>query len=142
MNLASIHDAILAAGLPLVSVESPDGTAIVLRFSPGATSEQQQQAQTIAAQLAAKPSPNYARFKDLLRGSGLFEKSLQTTDEKAWTVLISTIDSNEPESDAGRLADFQWSLVQVVAGLLLPLSTAQRQQLNSILTDCGFGFQL
>ncbi len=31
MNTTALHRAIVAAGLPLVSVESPDGVAIVLR---------------------------------------------------------------------------------------------------------------
>ena len=141
-DLAVIHNALLAAGLPVVSVESPDGRMIGIVLAAGSTPSQQEQADAIAAQFAALPVPDYERFKDLLRGGGLFATALGTTQEKAWTVLLSTIESKESDSDPGRLADFAWSLSQVIAGLPAPLSAPQLQRLNEILTMCGFGFQL
>lgn len=142
MDLVVIHRAMVAAGIPLVSVESPDGVKIVLRFADTVTVDQRQQAQVIADQLKTAVVPDYDRFKALLRGGGLFAAALSTTDEKAWAVLLTTIESGDEPTDAGRMADFYWSLHQVYAGLPEPLVAEQLQQLNGHLAACGFGFKL
>lgn len=137
-----MHQAIAAAGIPLVGVESSDALAFVLHFGEAATTEQRVQAHAIAEQISAASTPDYQRFKDLLRGGGLFALALGTNDSKAWTVLLSAIESNAPDHDFYRIQDFQWALFQVVAGLPVALTPEQTQQLNGILTECGFGFQL
>ena len=142
MNLATIHNAVTAAGIPLISVQSPDGVAIQLLFEDSATAAQRQQAAAIAVQASAVVTPDWEALKIALRGSSLFAQAFSTTNQNAWALLLGTLNSNSESGDVGRLADFQFAIAQVRAGLTTDYTTAQLASLNALLTAAHFPLQI
>lgn len=86
-------------------------------------------------------TPDYIKLEKLLRGTALFGRAFQTGDSNAWSLLLRTI-SNETANPEDRLNDFYYSLVLTRQGMNPDLSSDELNQLNNILQDCNFVFQL
>lgn len=89
-----------------------------------------------------QPLPKWTRLKEALRGSMLFNIAYQTADDKAFSLLLSVLDSNEAANSAGRLASLQTAITLVRAGLAVDYTPEQVSEFNELLAGCDFALQI
>lgn len=85
--------------------------------------------------------PQWETLKNSLRSSDLFAKAYEASSAApgAWSLLLTTLDSNSPPNDAGRLQDFQFAIAQIRLALgSNDFTAAQIERFNQILIECHF----
>jgi hypothetical protein len=84
--------------------------------------------------------PHWGALYDRLRGSDLFAKAFSTSQTNALALLLSTLNSNAPAADAGRLADFDFAIMVIRLGLAEDFTLEQVDRFNQLLLECDFPF--
>lgn len=79
---------------------------------------------------------DWANLKDSLRGTPMFAIAVQTSNQNAFTLLMTTFDSSSPNE--AKLADFVWAVYAVRAGLAEDYTEAQLSDFRNLLEEYGF----
>ncbi len=85
--------------------------------------------------------PRWEQLKNSLRSSDLFAKAYTASSDApgAWSLLLSSLDSNSPADSAGRWADFEFAISQLRLAMGGDDFTAEQvERFNEILTECQF----
>lgn len=81
------------------------------------------------------PDQKWRQLKNALRGSDLFGLAATTASSNAFSLLLSVFESRDSDSD--RLADLQYAIALVRAGLATDYTPEQLGRFRAILADCG-----
>ncbi len=85
--------------------------------------------------------PRWEQLKNSLRNSDLFAKaySVSSVAPGAWSLLLTSLDSNSPADSTGRWLDFEFAIGHLRQALGSDDFTAEQvERFNSILEECLF----